>query len=593
MIICRYVLLCDPDDVARAGRAMRILDHGRVPYRIALPGADLFLERAEDCLTLPGGVGHIIGPLFSRHGPARRLRPSDSEDLAAIARGGVSVLTRRYWGAYLAILTDGPALTIAREPLGTMACYYVQEGRSIMATSDVPLLTACRLFRPRISWANVAYRLSAPDLPVGTTALCGMDELLAGMALTASPGAVSVRPVWSPWDHKGPTGETDQTAMAAQVARRVDQSVRSWASCATDRLLLASGGLDSSVVGTALAAAGAPFSCLTMTTADPLGDERLYARALAEQAGAPLFERAYETEDIDFDTSVSAHFPKFFGMAHELTLHKAMRDQAQILGVGSIWSGNGGDNVFYNTASVRPLIDRILVEGWGWALLDTARDVASVTQSSLRQVADAALRAWGRRHRPYAWARTLTFLAPELAHELTKNAISHPWLDAPSTALPGKRGHVALLLRMQNHIEGYLRGAGLDIINPLIAQPIVEQALGIPSWLAIAGGRDRAVVRRAFAERLPGLIAERRRKGSPSGFAADLVDRRADEIKARLIDGRLAARNYLDRGALAEALRPGQAKALAYPRLLFLLNAEAWINHWQAEADGFGTRPPS
>src|SRR3546814_20273076 len=71
-----------------------------------------------------------------------------------------------------------------------------------------------------------------------------------------------------------------------------------------------SGGLDSSVVCAALAAAGKRFTALTMYADDPSGDERAYARLVATQTHAALLEHRYAVEQIDLSKSGSTPLPR-------------------------------------------------------------------------------------------------------------------------------------------------------------------------------------------------------------------------------------------------------------------------------------------
>src|SRR3546814_7801848 len=62
-----------------------------------------------------------------------------------------------------------------------------------------------------------------------------------------------------------------------------------------------------------------------------------------------------------------------------------------------------------------------------------------------------------------------------------------PWLEDVvgrrdrSARLPGKRAHIDLFMRIQNHVEGYDRGVLPPVIPALLAQPIVETCLRIRS----------------------------------------------------------------------------------------------------------------
>lgn len=73
----------------------------------------------------------------------------------------------------------------------------------------------------------------------------------------------------------------------------------------------------------------------------------------------------------------------------------------------------------------------------------------------------------------------------------------------------------------------------------------------------------------------------RRVKGTPSRFAARLLDRFRPPIRGRLIGGRSAENRIIDKVALERELagdRP--VPDLERVRILELVNVEAWLDHW-------------
>ena len=179
------------------------------------------------------------------------------------------------------------------------------------------------------------------------------------------------------------------------------------------------------------------------------------------------------------------------------------------------------------------------------------------------------------------------FLHPDFVAALGPKDWHHPWLDAPSHALPGKAAHVATILRVQPNLEPSL-GTSYPVLNPLVSQPVVEACLKIPSWQWREGGRDRALVRRAFADVLPPMVLNRRVKGTPGRFAAQLLDQFRSSIRDRLLGGRLAASGIVDAGAL-DLILAGERPVpdLERVRILELVNVEAWIAYWLSRAKAF------
>ncbi|NVL78622.1 asparagine synthetase B family protein, partial [Escherichia coli] len=112
-------------------------------------------------------------------------------------------------------------------------------------------------------------------------------------------------------------------------------------------------------------------------------------------------------------------------------------------------------------------------------------------------VSDAAKRAWLGKP-AIRQVRDLSFLSPR-ALAAAEADEAHPWRMLPRDALPGKAMHVRLIVFAQSFVEGFDPRDALPTVSPLLAQPLVETCLAIPSWLWFEDGRNRVVARRAFA----------------------------------------------------------------------------------------------
>jgi asparagine synthase (glutamine-hydrolysing) len=115
-------------------------------------------------------------------------------------------------------------------------------------------------------------------------------------------------------------------------------------------------------------------------------------------------------------------------------------------------------------------------------------------------------------------------------------------------------------------------------LHPLLAQPVLEACLHIPSWLWLRGGRDRAVARAAFRGLLPEATLSRRSKGHLASLLIAGYMATRSQLESLLLDGRLAAAGLLDRDAIREYLRRDSRPDDAdYMRLLDLSSAETWL----------------
>lgn len=572
--------------IASADRERRVELEAKLSQHVALQPVfrgSLFvimLPVGESVLELPNHGGAVIGRIFHRHGSAAAVDKLDGVAGGAIHASGGQELIDRYWGEYIAVIETPSALRVLRAPLGNLPCYYIQADGVTVFASDPDLLSETGLFTPKIDWSGAVRYLYARDLPSETTSLEGLTELLPGNLVDVQDGVSRTRECWSPWDFVREDSRRSRDPLEEQFKRVTQHCARAWAS-SYDRLLLGvSGGLDSSIIAASLGSSS-DLSCITLVTHGPDGDEREYARTIAHAISADLREEFYTLRDVDIRQSVVSHRPRPCGRSHELSFHASVLKAAQEARAGAFVTGNGGDNVLYNTQSARPIADRFLVEGLGSGLLKTIQDICTLTGCSAVQAIREALRVLRQSGRAYIWKPDTLFLHRDIVDAQTAERLSHPWLEAPKDALPGKAAHVGMILRMQHHLEGYDRHWGLPVLNPLASQPLVELCLSIPTWEMCIGGMNRAVARAAFSDVLPPALIARRTKGGPDSFALQVIDQNLGEVRDRLLGGNLARRGILDLKHLEMTLHQGRFHGdAAYLRVLSLLDTEAWIDHW-------------
>jgi len=551
-------------------------------------GLTLAVDRPDICALIAGNCrcyrlddGFVIGTLFPRFGAPRPL------DLAQIDSGGADSagaaetrLLDRYWGSYLAFSRRPSGHRILRDPSGALPCYYAETAFGLILASDVDLLLAAGGLVPEVSWPALVRHLYLRGLPSPETCLRGIEELLPGYTLDVAAGSVDQRMLWSPWTHA--QAEQDAEAPdAVRLRRAVKTSVEAQTDTGGRLLVSVSGGLDSSIVAACLVQAGRDVHCVTMFTADPAGDERVYARELCRHLNLPLIERAYRVEDVDIDAAMSPHLPRPIGRTLAQAYERAHLEAAADIGADMFVTGNGGDNVFGFSQSAAPVTDYYLEHGFDFGLMRALRDVCRQTESGPLTVLRAALRL---RRRGYVWLAGPMFLDPTALAALAPQVLHQPWLNAPAGTGTGKAAHVAGLLRVQQLLEpGRSRFA--PVVAPLISQPVMEACLAIPSWRWRDGGRDRAVARAAFAADLPPAIIGRRSKSGPDGFSAIILRQHRAAIRERLLDGALARNGVVDRNGLEARFadtRPFSGEEQG--RLLDLVDTEAWAGAWSERA---------
>lgn len=591
----RYLLVAGSMQPDRTTLLERLASAG-LELKVAQPQLVAFANR--HCRCLPVGEGCVLGTLFHRHGPASAIASFDAEEAERIAKSVGDRLLTDFWGGYVASVAGPHSVRILRDPSAALPCYFALLAGCAAFASDAELLIEAGFAEIDIAWDTLTRHFYGGGVPTPQTALDGIWELLPGFAIDIGEQVRSQRSCWSPWHHVQVHGD-DWNLAAEQLHRTVKHCVRAWASGHDHLLLSLSGGLDSSIVAACLAGSGARTTCLNMFGDDPGGDERAFARIVADHQGFPLIERAYRIEEIDIAAPLGTHLPRPQDRTQALAYERAHLDVARQIRATAFVTGNGGDSVFGYSQSASAIADRYLVEGIGSGLCRTLRDVCRQTGCGPIEAAASAWRL-ARAPRGYRCRPDPLFLDPEVLAGLADGEPDHPWLEAPPNGLPGQAAHIAAILRVQQCLEPS-RGRHLPVINPLMSQPIIEACLSVPSWQWRAGGRDRSLARRAFAGALPVVVLHRRVKGGPDGFAAQILDHFRAGIKERLLDGHLARQRIVDRNALQQTLsseRPTLGTERV--RILELVAAEAWLGSWlsrvaprrvQADVSAIPARP--
>lgn len=556
---------------------------------LATDGYIVLVNAAATVVPLGRSDGLIVGPLFHRFGSSQRIEALDPTEAGRILDCGGSVLIERYWGSYVALLPREGAIDLLRDPSGSLPCYRWSGPDIVAFASDTDLMMAAGM-RGTIDWQFLASHYYSSGLPGKRTALVGLTEVMRGSSVSCLESDGPERNFWNPWTYTNQHKHWSREEQIERLGRAVQASTSALFSTYRQPILCISGGLDSSIVGATLRSAGAAFSGITVSTQDPDGDERGYARSACVSFGVELDEAWYEMGDVDFGRSTCAHLPRPIGRIHALAYDAALLRAAATRQADVIAMGNGGDNVFAASYSAAPIVDRLLSEGLGAGVFITLRDLCRLTGASMIEATVAAYRLRRQKSHAYRWRADPLFLTKEAVAVASSLGYSHPWLETPQDALPGKARHIASLLRIQQHLDGYERSGSPPLVNPLMSQPVLELCLAIPTWDWIEGGRDRAVARQAFARHLPKEIIHRSSKSGPDAFCEAILTERRVEIRERLMDGHLARQGILDRLALEEVLSdPRPNIGLAHARIMAFLDAEAWIDHWLAAGETVGS----
>ena len=542
----------------------------------------ILVNDTQHVIPCADDAGAILGAVYSRSSPPRRIRSLQGSALERVRKGGFASLLTDYWGPYVALRQCDNAIRILRDPSGGLPCYYADDDRRTLVTSDIDLLFQATGLHPRIDWSFLTWHLWSSLLRSSQTAFVGIKELPVGHELEVGGETTSVTARWSPWDFASDELDLSDRDLAALLGETVRDCVQALASGYDHIALGVSGGLDSSIVAACINGR-VPLTCFTMVTNDPDGDERRHAAELTRALGLPLRVWAYDEQPANLEESMARHLPRPVGRPHTRPMYAHVDELARYTGVDALFTGNGGDNVFCLMRSASPVADRLTREGVGIGTLKTFLDACRLTDSTFWHIARESGRGLARGTAPYSWRPE-----PQYLHLPADRNLLHLWLDRPLHVLFGKAVHVARILQIQHSAEGTDRRSQIPLVTPLLSQPIVELCLRIQTWRWIRDGRERAVVRTAFSDDLPAAILNRQSKGGPDGYIFELYETHQAWLHDWFAKGLLAQHGVVDLDAILAALgRSTMLKGTGYIRLLELADAEAWARYWTSRSYGF------
>lgn len=497
---------------------------------------------------------------------------------ASIGGGGrldrLAAIVRAKWGRYLALDRDGDGTlrAVLRDPSGAMeAATWLCDGVRVVSTGTPDWLMAAAPAPVAIDWSGVSALLTAPLAGLTQPPLAGLTVLDAGELIDLDTG--QQRQVWRPIAGDAP--DVWDAGLAGRGLRdRIDAVVGALTSQVEAAGAELSGGLDSAIVAAAMGPARARLSLwLNARSTRPETDERAYAAAIAARLGVPLtclqrIEQALEHEVL---ASTSGDVRPGFNGADPV-FDALVADACRAAGVEALFTGKGGDALFYQGATPAVFADLWRARGVRALASPVLAGVARWTRQSAWSVLAQARRP---RREPAAAVPVLGRRADDA------EAASHPWMVGAAQLGPGKRLQLQALTSNLAYATACRRTAVVDMIHPLMAQPLVEWAMRIPTPILTGGWTDRHLARTAFADRLPAEVVWRRSKGDYTATFEREAAASLPFLRDHLLGGLLRKHDIID-PVLTETLLDrdrlmwgGGAAALTSAALV-----ESWLRTW-------------
>ncbi len=571
----------DGGDIALGRRLFRILPedvHDRGPLtgangRVQLV-ADVRLDNREE-LAASLAIG------------AERARalPDAAFLLAVWERWGVDCFDRLL-GDYAFALWDAAErrLVLARDPMGTRPLHY-HLGRSFCAFASMP--------KGLHALADIAY---APDerrvaeliavLPERGPAsfFAGISRVEAGHFVTIHNGAVAARPHWNPsresiapW-----RGGDAAEALREQLDRAVAVRLRGGGGRVGAHL---SGGLDSAAVAATAARLLAPEQgkVVAFTSVPREGYDGVVPRNRVGNEGPLAAATAALHANIEHvlvrpdQSGLLAGMDRDFHLLDRPLLNPCnqrwwnrINAEAQSRGIAVMLTGALGNMTISYAGWER--LPELAAKGRWLRLLRLSRALVRAGEAGWPGVLGRTIGPWlpgGLWQRLVMWRsgqslrlRDYSLIEPSLADSLDMPVLARERGVDPSYR-PHRNGidhRLSILRRFDqgNFNKAALGGWGVDMRDPTADRRLIEFCLSLPMHAFLDESGPKAVMRRAFADRLPERVLSERKKGLQAIDWHEALDAACGDLAEEV--------------ARLERL-PAAATALDLPRMRALLDA--------------------
>ncbi len=534
------------------------------------PGLRIFYRQtrptALTALLLPEDRGVIFGTLFdaasdvSSAGPRSAMSAAEGDRI--LQTGGQS-LVDHYWGRYVAFLADSKKdeLRILRDPSEGLPCYYTSFNGVHAFFSDIEDAAQLHILPGSVNWSFVHAYLMYQRMQVRETGWENVYELQGGECLTLSQQGKSRAFLWAPerfchtWKFENPTIAANELRSVVRVC------LTSWASTYDRVVEPLSGGFDSAVVlsGLRRSFSSSQISCVNLMTPGRGGDERAYARSAAAFSDCELVEQVLDPSDVciadNIEMPPTSRPSLYVENGHAI---RGVASLAQERRADVIMTGDGGDQLFYNLPTPLVVADYFWRRYGLWRPIKTTKDCAIAIRSTIPSILADAFR-YGVRKQPrdpyQEWFQDAPFLNKEAFCAIDKDRFKHPWIKRADGIPPGKVEHILCVIDSQHFYHEPLDGRQfVDVVYPLISQPIFELCLAIPSYVLASGRSDRGLARQAFAKDVPPKILNRHTKGSFTQYFLRVFFDNAEFVRTLLLDGELVRQKLILRDAIEPIL---------------------------------------
>lgn len=495
-------------------------------------------------------------------------------------------LIKNYWGSYIAIIFDKDEVRVFRDPSASKESLWYKDNERRIIFSDIKSLYDKTKKRFEVNHEYIASTLYLSRVNNNRTALKNVFSLKPGYCLNVKDCKEEC--VWSPVQFANNRNkDQDIKVLEAKLKDTIIDCIKTWGDVYDSVLLNLSGGLDSSIVAICLKLFNnITLNALNISFDSVVGDELKYAQELCEKYNIPLHVFKLINPKINLKTRLSIfpyqHRPLKYGLGFECLEEEELllKDKK----VEAIFSGCGGDVLFQSMNSIFITQDYYRDHGLK-GLFNISRRVAELTDRTVWDIYTKSISNKYFQGRKYLYEGSVNseLINNKYSLIINNDYVSHPWHHSISNLNNGKKFQIAGLIDTENFYTYRKTSEYVDIVHPLLSQPIIELCLSIPSYILMPNLINRGLLRNAFKSYLPNSTYLRRSKGKIGNFYDELIKYNYEDICSTLNDGNLINSEILSKEWLDQNMKKGIADQNIRMQLFQLMTTETWLEKLMQE----------
>lgn len=446
--------------------------------------------------------------------------------------------------------TRSRELFLARDRVGIAPLFYSQLPGALLFASEIKAILCDRRVSRSVDLEALDQVLSLPGLVSPRTMFQAVRSLRPGHYLRVRDDRVSEHEYWDliyPEERELGPGEPGADAQRLEAA--LMSSIRSRLQADVPVGFYLSGGLDSSLIAALIqkAAPGERRHSFAVSFQRPDIDERRFQRSMAEQVGSIHHEAEFGAADVlERLRGVIRHAECPLRESYDACSIR-LSELVQRAGLKVILTGEGADELFGGYVGYR--FDQV---GRAASGLETA-------EHALERELRAAV--WGsadfiyeRDVLPFREVKRALY-APALADQLHTFECVRPGLIDTSKVAGRhpfhRRSYIDFKLRMADHLLGdhgdrMAYAHSVEARYPFLAAEVIDVARGIPPATIMAGGVEKAILRRVARRHVPEAIASREKFGFVAPGSPELLQQGAEWVEHLLSPETLRRQGYFN-----------------------------------------------